>query len=217
MVLMENMMSDKNFAFGDRVRHNKRPEWGIGTVTKIEDAPVLNGSRPQRLSIRFPNAGIKTLISNQAELEKVNGLTSPYSENGSNGVEAWSKVGESDWLSGVAERKVKESMIALPPDVRDPFNSMQKRLTIMLDLYRFNRSGRGLMDWAVAQSGLDDPLSKFTRQDLEQFFDRWVCERDNYLAKLLQEARTEQAAVSAAMRNAPPAGQDAMRRLIASR
>jgi hypothetical protein len=117
----------------------------------------------------------------------------------------------------VADRKVKESMITLPQDVRDPFNSLAKRLEMTMGLFRFDRSGRGLMDWAVAQTGLNDPLSRFTRHELEQFFDRWVFERDQHLAKLLQEARTEMATVAEAVKKAPPAAQHAVRRLTTAR
>ena len=209
-------MSEEQFASGDRVKHTRRPEWGVGTITRIEDL-ALNGHRTSRLTIRFPNGGVKTLISTQAELEKVIGNVDPYLNGDSTNVAAWDKVGEAGWLSGVAERKIKEQMISLPPDVRDPFNSLAKRLSMTMGLYRFDRSGRGLIDWAVAQSGLDDPLSRFTRHDLEQFFDRWAFERENFLGKLAQEARLEPQAVSVAIKTAPQAGADALRRLTAAR
>jgi hypothetical protein len=123
----------------------------------------------------------------------------------------------------MAKRKVEETLISLPADVRDPFNSMSKRMNLMLSLYRFDRTGRGLIDWAVAQTGLDDPLSRFTRQDLEQKFDRWAYERDTYLSKLLQEVRnagngsTEQTVLNGALKSAPQAAQDIVRRLTAGR
>jgi hypothetical protein len=204
-------MLDNKFASGDRVKHMRRPEWGVGTITKIEDA-AMNGHKASRLSIRFPNAGLKTLISDQAELEKVTGNADPYDSGDTTNVAAWDKVGDSGWLSGVAEKKIKEQMISLPGDIKDPFNSLAKRLSLVLGLYRFDRSGRGLIDWAVAQSGLDDPLSRFNRHEIEQFFDRWVMERDNCLAKLAHEARMEPAAIQVALKNAPPAGANALRR-----
>jgi hypothetical protein len=147
-------------------------------------------------------------------------VNDPFAAGDSPVVQYWDKINESDWLGPMAKKKVEEALISLPLDVRDPFNSMQKRLSLMMGLYRFDRSGRGLMDWAVAQTGLDDPLSRFTRQDLEQKFDRWAYERDNYLAKLLQEARApgnDSSAIATAMKTAPPAGQDMVRRLIANR
>jgi hypothetical protein len=221
---VESMMSDTLYSSGDRVRHSGRPEWGVGTVVKTEQLPA-NGQLSQRLSIRFPNAGTKTLISGHAELQRVTDTADPF-ESEAPSVKDWDKMNGSDWLAPVAKRKVEEAMLSLPSEIRDPFNSMQKRLTMMLNLYRFDRSGKGLMDWAVAQTGLDDPLSRFSRQDLEQKFERWACERDSYLSKLLQEIRNgggggiggnEQSILNVALKQAPPAAVETVRRLIGSR
>ena len=73
------------------------------------------------------------------------------------------------------------------------------------------------MDWAVAQTGLDDPLSRFTRHELEQHFDRWAYEREQHLSKLLQEARLEPATVNNALKNALPSAQSAVRKLTTPR
>jgi hypothetical protein len=212
------MMIQQKFSTGDRIRHAGRPEWGIGTVMKVEQLPV-NGQASQRLSIRFPNAGVKTLVTGHADLQLADDSADPF-DGDAPSVRAWDKLNDSEWLAPMAQRKIDQAMISLPPEVRDPFNSLQKRLILTMGLYRFDRSGRGLMDWAVAQTGLDDPLTRFSRQDLEQRFDRWVFERDAHLAKLLQEARApgnDPGVLSAAIKNAPPAAQEIVRRLTATR
>lgn len=197
-----------------------RPEWGVGTVVKVEPVVgTLNGHSQQRLSVRFPNAGVKTLVTGHADLSRVTGDDRFSATGDSPLVQYWEKMktDDSDWLASAARKKVEEAMISLPPDVRDPFNSMAKRLSLMLGLYRFDRSGRGLMDWAVAQTGLDDPLSRFTRHELEQKFDRWTYERDQHLAKLLQEIRApgnDQGVLRTALQSAPPAAQNAVRRML---
>jgi hypothetical protein len=161
------------------------------------------------------------LITGVAELVRVNGNDSFASASAESPlVEYWNKMSETDWLGPMARKKVEQAMITLPEEVKDPFNSLAKRLTLTLGLYRFDRSGRGLMDWAVAQTGLDDPLSRFTRQELEQKFDRWALERENHLAKLMQEARapgTDSAGLSAVIKEAPAAGRDAVRRFTGQR
>lgn len=211
-------MSDKDFTMGDRVRHAAKPEWGVGVVTKVEQLPT-NGQASQRLSIRFPNGGTKTLLTAHAELRRVNDSdVDPFADEANN-VKTWGKIDETDWLSSVAKRKVEEAMISLPPDVKDPFNSLSMRLNLMLSLFRFDRSGKGLMDWAVAQTGLDDPLTRFTRQELEQKFDRWCYERDQFLGKLLQEVRAAATAsndhslLNNALKQAPASAVEAVRRL----
>jgi hypothetical protein len=219
---METMMSDQKFVTGDRVRVAAKPEWGIGTITKVEIVNGLksNGHVPQRLSVRFPNGGIKTLVTGHADLQRVSDAADQFTTDESPSARYWDKVNESDWLGSMARRKIEEAMLTLPQDVRDPFNSLQKRLSLTLGLYRFDRSGRGLMDWAVAQTGLDDPLSRFTRHELEQKFERWVVERDSHLQKLLQEAQApgrDRSIVATALKEAPPAAVNMVRRLISSR
>ncbi|MCI0631964.1 MAG: DUF3553 domain-containing protein [Phycisphaerales bacterium] len=213
-------MSEQKFSSGDRVRHAGRPEWGIGTITKVESLP-MNGQASQRVSIRFPNAGVKTLVTGQGHslLQRADEAHDPLGDGQPQSVKAWDKMKDSGWLAPMAKRKVEEAMITLPMEVRDPFNSLQKRLTLTMGLYRFDRSGRGVIDWAVAQTGLDDPLTRFTRHELEQKFDRWSFERDQHLAKLIHEIRNsgELAIIQAAMKSAPPAAQDVVRRLTNGR
>lgn len=219
-------MSDQKFVAGDRVRNSARPEWGVGVVQKAEivaaqsvSKPGSNGTAGQRLTIRFPNAGSKILLSTHAPLVIVTEKHDPFAEYEPPSMQAWDKL-NGDWLAPMAKRKIEEAMISLPADVKDPFNSLSKRLSLTLNLYRFDRSGRGLMDWAVAQTGLDDPLSRFSRPELEQKFDRWCSERDGHLARLLQEARNpgnDQQAIQSLIRGAPQQAQDAVRKLTATR
>ena len=103
-------------------------------------------------------------------------------------VQKWDQMSKTDWIAPVAERKLEEAMVAITDDVRDPFVAPRERLVRAIGLYRFDRGGRGLVDWAVAQTGMADPLSRFNRHELEQFFDRWAGERDNWLSRLWQEA-----------------------------
>lgn len=219
-------MSEHTFKYGDRVRHVKRPEWGVGTVQKSESAAV-NGQPFQRISVRFPNAGIKRLMSGHALLQRVeqheeetmsNHSAIENSTSNSNfGI--WDSMTESDWLSPVAQRKIREVMTTLPEEIRDPFNSYAKRLAATLNLYRFDRSGRGLMDWAVSQSGMKDPLTRFSRQELEQLFDRWQQQLNSHLAKLLESATSgeDRRTANELLRSAPPAAKNAARRAMSMR
>jgi hypothetical protein len=207
-------MSEARFEFGDQVRHRKRPEWGIGAVIKAENVAV-NGRMTQRLSVRFPGAGIKTLSTEHAELEVVprDAVEATPAADETHPVAKWDRLTESDWLSPVARRKVEEAMIKLPDVVSDPFRSLRQRVVDMLDLYRFDRSGRGLVDWAVAQTGLDDPLSRFNRHELEQFFDRWAYERDAHLARLLQELNADERELEELLNRVTARARDVVKRL----
>jgi hypothetical protein len=219
-------MMNSRYEFGDRVRHIRRPEWGVGTVTRTEDATV-GGTPVQRLSISFPNGGLKKLMASHAELERVgatNGAEAAVGVAEGNGelradagIEPWERMRQSGWLTALADRKIDEVMVMLPEEVRDPFASIQKRVASTLSLYRFDRSGRGIIDWAVAQTGLSDPLSRFSRPELEQHFDRWARERDLHLARLLETARYETGDVRQLLQSAPPAAREAVRRISSGR
>lgn len=214
--LAEKNMSQRKFQFGDRVRHVRRPEWGIGSIVKIEPM-ALNNQPAQRLSVRFFNAGLKTLVEANAELELVTADASNVVMDQAHPVNEWENLSEEDWLEPLARRKVEEAMTRLPPEIRDPFNSLRKRLVLCLDLYRFENTGRSLIDWAVAQTGLDDPLSRFTRPELEQLFEPWSSQRQQHLGRLLNQAKSELGLVRELVASATPAAQQAVRRITVER
>ncbi len=124
---------------------------------------------------------------------------------------------EGGWLGGIAKRKPEEAMTSLPSNASDPFLSIERRLEYLLSLYRFEPAGGKLIDWAVAQSGLDDPLSRFNRHELEAFFTRWSFERDATLSRLAQEARRSGTPIESAVAKAPLAAQRALRKFTGSR
>ena len=209
-------MSTRKFEFGDRVRHTKRPEWGIGSIVKTEHLSV-NGQDAQRVAVRFPNAGLKTISTAHAELEVMTDAIAGPPAVDEHPLAGWDKMSESDWLGEVAQRKVHEAMVSLSEAVRDPFNSLQHRLGACLDLFRFERTGGSLLDWAVAQSGLDDPLSRFTRHELEVFFDQWAGNRTEHLQLLLGQARGDRQLVEKLVAAANPAARESVRRLTVER
>lgn len=209
-------MSKRKFEFGDRVRHSSRPEWGIGSVVRAEPL-TSNGQAAQRVAVRFPNEGLKTISTAHAELELV---TEQSAAGGMDDVgdplAGWGKMKDSEWLGEVAQRKVKEAMVSLSESARDPFSGVQERLRACLDLFRFERTGGSLIDWAVAQSGLDDPLSRFTRHELELLFDQWAANRQEHLQQLLAQSGDQQM-IEELLASAPPAARQSVRRLTADR
>ncbi|HWB20217.1 MAG TPA: DUF3553 domain-containing protein [Phycisphaerales bacterium] len=212
-------MNQTVFQFGDKVRHLKRPEWGIGMVTKVENISG-NGSTSQRTTVRFPSEGVKVFSSEYADLEVVNSHAADDSrvnlDDEVPSLEFWDRLAKSGWLEPLAQRKIQTVMTALPPAVSDPFIGLPKRILMTLDLYRFNASGRSLIDWAVAQTGLSDPMTRFTRHELETFFQRWAFARDAHLTRLLQDARTESVQLQDSLKSVPPFAQEALRRVTSA-
>jgi len=83
---------------------------------------------------------------------------------------------------------------------------------VTIKLYRFDGTPARLVEWSIAQSGLDDPMSRFNRQELEQLYKKWLFNLDAHLLKLLGEFRREKAVVDQALLNAPPLAVKAVRR-----
>ncbi len=205
-------MQTTSFKIGEKVRHSKRPEWGTGTIAKIE--VITREGRPdRRIWIRFPNAGEKTVLASMAELEHVDGGDQLGATPTLADLHARSDGG---WLGEISKKKPEHVMTALPDSATDPFIPIRRRLQNTLALYRFDASSR-LIEWAVAQSGLNDPLGHFSRHDLEAMFGRWKFALDAHMGKLLQEARREPGSLEEAQKGAPPAAIAAVKRISAFR
>jgi hypothetical protein len=199
-----------NYEVGDRLRHRKRPEWGVGTITRIE--PVRLGDRAdQRLWIRFSNAGSKAVLASIGELDRI------AADGDGHTLTEREARHEGGWLGEIARRRPEDAMTELPPEASDRFLPLRKRLDFTLGLYRFEPVGGKLLDWAIAQTGLEDPLARFSRHELEQFFQRWAFHRDQHLGRLVQESRAEPGVLQAATAQAPPAAQRALRKIHAGR
>lgn len=198
-------MTPQRFEFGDRIVHAEKPEWGVGQVIGAEDVAV-EGVPGQRLKIRFEREGLKTLATQLAALKPAEAQTNMQR----------AEAAILPALSpGASEKVVREVMTAIPEAARDPFASLTARLSASLAMYRFDASGASLIDWAAAQSGMKDPLSRFNRHELEELFRRFAVNRDEHLKGLLQEAkRADPQAIQAASKGAPKAGADACRRLL---
>jgi len=79
-------------------------------------------------------------------------------------------------------------MTAVPEPARDPFQPLEQRVAATLALYGPPPDGTALLGWASSQSGLEDPMSVFSRQELEQLHELFVVRLDQHLAALLDEA-----------------------------
>lgn len=191
------------FKRGDVVVHPRRPEWGDGVVDQATNLPD-EGPNAQRLIIVFANQGRVTLNTSAIQLQpkgtasdmttaRTNDPLTGRSANGSSGPTVTAGKGWLDQMASVAKDslggKKEHELWRLPEPMTDPFLSVEKRLDATLDSYRFGndpRNPRLLLEWAIGQTGLNDPLSKYTRHELEQAFPRFIRDRDNHLFSLVR-------------------------------
>lgn len=196
------------FKYGDRLVHAAKPEWGTGVVSSAQNV-TEDGVSCQRLTIRFDRAGLKTLSTSIADLR-------PAEEHPS--VEAAGAAATADsgvsWLGQLEAGDLTERMQKLPEATRDPFVSLATRLKATLSLWRFSQGGAALLDWAAMQTGMKDPLARFSRHELEEFFKRFATERDAHLKRLLFEAKKQPSPeIERVLAEAGAAARDAVRRL----
>ncbi len=169
-------MTSTQFSKDDQVVHALRPEWGVGRVLRAE-ATQHDGTTCQRLTIRFDRAGSKTLSTAVAQIESAQSV-----------LERAAALASADASpASINDKTIRQTMAALPERALDPFGSLDSRLGATLDLYRFSTSPGPLIDWAAAQTGLADPLSRFNRHELELFFEKFRQNRDEHLKRLVSE------------------------------
>ncbi len=194
------------FENGDRVLHPGKPEWGVGHVARAS-AETHEGQPVQRLTVRFERAGVKTLSTAHAKL-------SPAPDEAPRPL-ADAQTGEPEPQTPPST----ETMTRLPEPARDPFATPIERLRQTLSLYRFSKEGGALLDWAAMQSGLVDPLSQFSRHDLEDLHDRFSRTLDQHLGAMVIEVKRavgsdlRAADIQKVIADAPPRARAALQRV----
>ncbi|MCG8616201.1 MAG: DUF3553 domain-containing protein, partial [Desulfobacterales bacterium] len=173
-----------------------RPEWGEGRVESARPASA-GGQKGQRLVVTFANHGRVTINTAIIALEPA-GAAAPGSPGSAGGhgtaVSSGSTSGGGErsasggWLGSLGDRGPIERLAALPEKVDDPFVSLSQKISATMDLFRFEHSARGMIDWAVAATGQTDPLQVYDRAQLEQGFAAFERNRDAHLAQLLSDA-----------------------------
>lgn len=208
------MIAQDVFGFGDRVVHAAKPEWGTGVVSSAQN--LVHEGRPcQRLTIRFERAGLKTLSTAVASIRPADQADAPAR---SVAPASGDSEGRESWLDALEAGNPAEIMSRLPEAATDPFQSIGNRLKATLGLYRFTRSGGSLLDWAAAQTGMKDPLTRFSRHELEEYFSRFETNRDNHLRQLAQEAlKKDPGCLREAAQNAPSKGVALLRGFLVKR
>ncbi len=194
---------------GDRVIHVAKPEWGVGEVLSAEAGAAAAGPggavATQRLTIRFERGGTKAISTEFAELKPLGDMPLRRSAQSDEG---------QVFSFAPTPTELKEIMTKLPDEATDPFLSLIKRLQATLGCYRFGDTSGALLDWACMQTGLRDPLSRFNRHELEQWYTRFKMESDDQLKKLCRELRKADAkALEAAINTAGASAKQALRRV----
>ncbi len=210
MVALKTMTT---IEFGDRVTHPRFPEWGSGAVIKVEIAPI-NGEPSTRVTVRFAHAGLKKFIGDAIPLDVMaSSHAMPGDREGKKPAIAAVEELERSGLTQAVEQKLEEIMFAIPLACRDPFNTAEHRMRRTLELYKYDLSGKGLMEWAMVQTGMDDPLTRFNRTQLEDYFKQFSFLLKQHLAKLVQEMHEDKETLDRLLDEAPVGARRAIAKL----
>lgn len=213
------------FRPGDVVVHPRRLEWGDGVVDQATNIDH-EGRNAQRLVIRFAhrervtlNTAVAPLMSKDLYSAMRNDHPSRGTSRTTQGSGGATSNSNGGWLSTLEQAPSEHELWRLPELMSDPFLSLGRRLEATLDSYRFSTEPRSLTAWAVAQTGLHDPLTKYTRQELESAFPRFARDRNVHLQDLVRlikrkgEGKILEKALSDTRNNA---AKDALRRAMKS-
>lgn len=178
------------FKPGDRVRHADRPEWGPGVVETVATIDH-EGAPAQRLTVRFENHGRVNVHTGYARLIPADAYipttrATPTGALPADSTEAWLRDLESR-SSGPPLAQLAE----LPHDCSDLLAGPAQQLRATMELYRFTDTPRSIIEWAIAQTGLTDPLQAFARDQIHQAFDYFKHKRDTHLRDLVRQVRKE--------------------------
>lgn len=188
------------YRVGDLIIHTGRPTWGTGRIRKTQ-ATRHDGVATQRLEVDFANHGRVTLDTAFAPIRPAptpaassRDTPSPKDQDMTATGSALSGNG-GGWLADLESRanggKQTHELWDLPDALSDPFISDEARLKATLETYRYSTEARSLIEWAISQTGLDDPLSKYNRIELEQAFPRFARDRDNHLKDMVRQFKRE--------------------------
>lgn len=172
---------------GCRVCTPGRPEWGAGTVLRVQSTTV-NGQPVHRVSVQFAT-GHRTLVVPPARLAVPEG--EPQREAG--------------WLDRVGKQTVDDRLAVLPEAVREFLGTSAQRLVVLARLYELEEDSAGLLRWARSQTGVADPLSLWTRDEIRAAFEVFCRRRDDLLREAVTALRRTMgaAAVTDALAEVP--------------
>jgi hypothetical protein len=188
------MEAISQFKSGDRVVHTRRREWGQGVVEQATNIKH-DGQPAQRLVVQFRNKGRVTVNTAIAPLAAAD--VSPLSDPTPEPTPVATPAPANDdsmggWLNSLSSQPRQTALWKLPDAMTDPFASGKRRLLATLESCRFDdapTNPRSMLEWAMNQTGLDDPLSVFSRPEIEQAWPRFKRDRDAHLVELAQQLR----------------------------
>ena len=179
---------------GWRVCNPIRPEWGVGTVLRVQST-LVDGQPVHRVSVQFAT-GHRTIVVPPGRLAE------PQAE----------PQRAAGWLDQLGRQTLDDRLTTLPESVRQFLGTATQRLIVLARLYTLDEDGAALLKWARSQTGVADPLAHWTRDEIRAAFDEFCRRRNALLRELAATLRQTQgpAAVRAALAEVPDDARERM-------
>lgn len=175
-----------------KVCHPARPEWGEGTVASVR-ATTVNGQSVYELLVDFA-VGRRKLLAPPARL--IAPLAAPPQETG--------------WLDTLARQTPDDELRNLPESVTQVLGAPRDRLAALAPLYEYADEPAALLKWARRQTQMADPLSRWSRDELQTAFQEFCRQRDALARQLAATLRRAEGpdALNELFAEMPPAARE---------
>ncbi|MEW6252302.1 MAG: DUF3553 domain-containing protein [Planctomycetota bacterium] len=183
---------------GRKVCNPARPDWGLGTVLRVQST-AAGEQQVHRVSVQFAT-GHRVIVIPPGHLAEP--TAGPQREAG--------------WLDRVAQTTIDDRLAALPAAVREFLGTSAQRLVVLARLFEIGADPGDLLKWARSQTGVADPLSLWTRDEIRAAFDEFCRRRDTLLRETLAALRraSGQTAIQEALNEVPETARQRMLELI---
>ncbi len=156
---------------GRKVCHATRPEWGVGTVLRVETV-TIDGQPAHRVSVQFA-------VGHRQVLVPPGRLIEPPSRDPS----------ATGWLDSIAKTTPQDRLRRLPESATDVLGPPAQRIAALAPLFEYTEDPPALLRWAQAQMNVADPLAHWSRDELLVAFGDFCRRRDDALRQLAFAAR----------------------------
>lgn len=151
---------------GQRVQVAARPDWGVGIVLKVLSTTI--GDAPQhRVTVQFAH-GTRTLLVPPAVLSAPS--DQPEKPQG--------------WIDALGKDSLDHRLRQVDDEALRVLGGIRTRLAAVYPLYEFTDDPKSISLWARKQTGVGDPLSRWSRDELALAFTAFCNDRDAHLRNL---------------------------------
>lgn len=152
---------------GKKVCVPARLDWGAGVVLRVATAMVQDAPQ-HRVVVQFPHA-TRTLLVPPARID-------------------WPRDdpqrSDAGWIGTIGSNSLDDRLRRVSDDVLHVLGGIRARLAAVYPLFEVRDDEKGILAWARRQTGVGDPLTQWTRDELSDAFAAFCTERDAHLRGL---------------------------------